>query len=78
MVSSLSVWRGNRIKTGFHMFVITEHVSIGAMADSGYEYLLKQYLLTSQTDKDSLEMCTSIPPPYVFLVTLIAESHMQM
>ncbi|TDL23978.1 seven-hairpin glycosidase [Rickenella mellea] len=44
-----------------------EHVSIGAMADSGYEYLLKQYLLTSQTDKDSLEM-------YVTQANLIIEN----
>ncbi|KIM34447.1 glycoside hydrolase family 47 protein [Serendipita vermifera MAFF 305830] len=28
-----------------------KHLSIGAWADSGYEYLLKEYLLTGQTDK---------------------------
>ncbi|KAJ7699061.1 glycoside hydrolase [Mycena rosella] len=32
------------------------HLSVGAQADSAHEYLLKQYLLTSKTDKASLEM----------------------
>ncbi|KAF7330402.1 alpha-1,2-Mannosidase [Mycena venus] len=32
------------------------HLSVGAKADSAHEYLLKQYLLTAQTDKKSLEM----------------------
>ncbi|KAG9017491.1 hypothetical protein FRB90_001084 [Tulasnella sp. 427] len=30
--------------------------SIGALADSGYEYVLKQYLLTGKTEKKALEM----------------------
>lgn len=34
-----------------------ERVSIGATADSGYEYLLKQWLLTNQTEEKTLEMC---------------------
>ncbi|KAH7337659.1 glycoside hydrolase [Rhizoctonia solani] len=29
---------------------IGDHVSLGAMADSGFEYLLKQYLLTGRTE----------------------------
>ncbi|KAJ6483716.1 glycoside hydrolase family 47 protein [Mycena vitilis] len=32
------------------------HLSVGAMADSTHEYLLKQYLLDGKTDKKSLEM----------------------
>ncbi|KAJ7918615.1 glycoside hydrolase family 47 protein [Mycena leptocephala] len=32
------------------------HLSVGSQADSGHEYLLKQYLLTAKTDKKSLEM----------------------
>ncbi|KAI6024434.1 glycoside hydrolase family 47 protein [Pisolithus marmoratus] len=32
------------------------HLSVGAAADSGHEYTLKQYLLTAQTDKENLEM----------------------
>jgi len=34
------------------------HLSVGAQADSAHEYLLKQYLMTAKTDKESLEMCT--------------------
>ncbi|KAG8956302.1 hypothetical protein FRC04_004382 [Tulasnella sp. 424] len=30
--------------------------SIGALADSGYEYILKQYLLTGKTEKKALDM----------------------
>jgi hypothetical protein len=33
------------------------------MADSGHEYLLKQYLQTGKTDKTLLEMCTPRRPP---------------
>ncbi|KAF9054465.1 glycoside hydrolase family 47 protein [Panaeolus papilionaceus] len=32
------------------------HISVGAQADSAHEYLLKLYLLTGKTDKDSLEL----------------------
>ncbi|KIK61619.1 glycoside hydrolase family 47 protein [Collybiopsis luxurians FD-317 M1] len=32
------------------------HLSVGAQADSTHEYLLKQYLLTAQTDRANLEM----------------------
>lgn len=32
-------------------------LSVGAMADSAHEYLLKQYLMTAKTDKQSLELC---------------------
>ncbi|KAF7977590.1 hypothetical protein HWV62_3186 [Athelia sp. TMB] len=31
-------------------------LSVGAMADSAHEYLLKQYLMTAKTDKKSLEL----------------------
>ena len=33
---------------------------MGAAADSGHEYLLKQYLLTGKDDLANLEMCTSL------------------
>lgn len=32
-------------------------VSIGALGDSAYEYLLKQYLLSGRTEKRLLNMC---------------------
>ncbi|KAG6821472.1 hypothetical protein H0H93_010196 [Arthromyces matolae] len=32
------------------------HVSVGAYADSAHEYLLKQYLMTAKTDRESLKM----------------------
>ncbi|KAF8840808.1 glycoside hydrolase family 47 protein [Paxillus ammoniavirescens] len=32
------------------------HLSVGAAADSGHEYTLKQYLMTAQTDRANLEM----------------------
>ncbi|CAK5267461.1 unnamed protein product [Mycena citricolor] len=32
------------------------HLGVGGQADSTHEYLLKQYLLTSKTDKESLRM----------------------
>ncbi|KAJ7738098.1 glycoside hydrolase [Mycena olivaceomarginata] len=35
---------------------IDSHLSVGARADSAHEYLLKQYLLTAQSNKKSLEM----------------------
>ncbi|KAG8997169.1 hypothetical protein FRB93_000455 [Tulasnella sp. JGI-2019a] len=32
------------------------HFSVGALADSAYEYLLKQYLMTNKTEKKTMEM----------------------
>lgn len=40
--------------------LILASLSVGAMADSAHEYLLKQYLMTAKTDKRSLELCTPI------------------
>lgn len=34
-----------------------EHFSVGAFADSAYEYLLKQYLLTNNSEPKAREMC---------------------
>ncbi len=31
--------------------------SVGAMADSAYEYLLKQWLMTGRTEPKFLDMC---------------------
>lgn len=33
------------------------HLTVGALADSGHEYTLKQFLQTARTDKRNLEMC---------------------
>ena len=33
--------------------------SVGARADSAYEYLLKQWLMTGKTEQKFLDMCTS-------------------
>ena len=35
----------------------TDILSVGAMADSGHEYLLKYYLLTARTDTAALDLC---------------------
>jgi mannosyl-oligosaccharide alpha-1,2-mannosidase len=37
-----------------------DYASIGAMADSGYEYFLKEWLLTGRKEPALLEMCTSL------------------
>ena len=36
--------------------------SVGARADSAYEYLLKQWLMTGKTEQNLLDMCTSKSP----------------
>lgn len=45
-----------------------EHFSVGAYADSAYEYLLKQYLLTARSEPQGLELCAyeSIIFPDIF------------
>ena len=40
-------------------------LQVGAMADSGHEYLLKQYLLTNKTDTALLEMCACLSGSYL-------------
>ena len=35
---------------------VTEHVSVGALGDSFYEYLLKAWLQSNKTDSEALEM----------------------
>ena len=42
---------------GTKLLRIADHTSVGAWADSAYEYLLKEYLLTGQSDKRLLNMC---------------------
>lgn len=34
-----------------------EKYSVGAFADSGYEYMLKQYLLTAKSEPKVRDMC---------------------
>jgi hypothetical protein len=36
---------------------ITEKVSVGAFADSAYEYMLKQWLLSGRTDTKARDLC---------------------
>jgi hypothetical protein len=36
---------------------ITEKVSVGAYADSAYEYMLKQWLLSGRTDNKARDLC---------------------
>lgn len=38
------------------MFVITEHISMGALGDSFYEYLLKAWLQANKDDREAREM----------------------
>ncbi|KIO32175.1 glycoside hydrolase family 47 protein, partial [Tulasnella calospora MUT 4182] len=40
--------------------IATRKFSIGALADSGYEYILKQYLLTGKTEKKALDMYLTV------------------
>jgi hypothetical protein len=42
-------------------FFASARLQVGGQADSGHEYLLKQYLLTNKTDKPLLEMCMRPP-----------------
>ena len=58
--------------------MIPDHKSVGAAADSAHEYFLKQFLLTGQKDKASLEMCayslhTRLRPPRT--LTTLPPSH---
>jgi hypothetical protein len=36
---------------------IIDYVAVGALADSGYEYLLKGYLLSGRSETRLLDMC---------------------
>jgi len=40
-----------------------DSVSVGAFADSGYEYLLKQWLLSGRTDTKARDLCMISPLP---------------
>ncbi|EIW58472.1 seven-hairpin glycosidase [Trametes versicolor FP-101664 SS1] len=51
--------QGGMFPTHWHLSTgrpTSESRSVGAAADSGHEYLLKQYLLTGKTDIENLEM----------------------
>ena len=37
---------------------VSNTYSVGAMADSAYEYFLKEWLLTGKTEQRYLDMCT--------------------
>ena len=42
-------------------FPSIDQFSVGAFADSAHEYLLKQYLLSGQTEPKALDLCLSLP-----------------
>ena len=47
---------GTATLCSFNDFVFSEHVSVGALGDSFYEYLLKQWLYSGKTDTTAREM----------------------
>lgn len=38
------------------LFCIVDHVSIGGLGDSFYEYLIKSFLMSDKTDTDAKKM----------------------
>lgn len=38
------------------LFPFVDHVSIGGLGDSFYEYLIKSYLMSDKTDEDAKKM----------------------
>ena len=41
----------------FNLFQpITDHVSVGALGDSFYEYLIKEWIISNKKDTDAKEM----------------------
>lgn len=42
-------------RRGFPL-VISDHVSIGGLGDSFYEYLIKSYLMSDKTDQEAKKM----------------------
>lgn len=38
------------------IFPLLDHVSIGGLGDSFYEYLIKSYLMSDKTDEDAKKM----------------------
>lgn len=56
------------ILLGFLLILLPiDQVSVGALADSGYEYLLKQYLLSGRTDIQARDTCM-----FLFLFFLLS------
>lgn len=65
-----TVWSVNGARPANRMFQINlvcarcngstlvDKFSVGAFADSGYEYMLKQYLLTAKSEPKVRDMCT--------------------
>lgn len=44
---------------------VTEHVSVGALGDSFYEYLLKAWLQSNKTNLEALEMFHAAVKVYI-------------
>ena len=55
------------IKPGYLLMQYLGTVSAGSYADSAYEYMLKQWLLTGRTDTKARDLC-AFSPFFLFLV----------
>ena len=54
--------RGTLILNSVALTYPPDQFSVGAFADSAHEYLLKQYLLTGQSEPKVLDLCN--PPSH--------------
>ena len=55
------VRRGTLILNSVGLTSLPDQFSVGAFADSAHEYLLKQYLLTGQSEPKVLDLCKTSP-----------------
>jgi hypothetical protein len=46
------------LDTDRSVILVENRFAVGAFADSGYEYLLKQWILTNRTEPRFREMCS--------------------
>lgn len=46
----------NGLRLFYYLFIFLVHISLGGLGDSYYEYLLKAWLLSGQTDEEAREM----------------------
>lgn len=52
----LCVWETLLNNSVYLLFSPVDHVSIGGLGDSFYEYLIKSYLMSDKTDDDAKKM----------------------
>lgn len=50
---------------GLYYACCVEHVSVGALGDSFYEYLLKAWLQSNRTDYEALDMYSAAVKVYL-------------